>query len=208
MRVIRTNYLEWKDLGPGGLPANPVGWLVATALRPLARDPLHVCHTAAEVPGWHLPLRATPRPGVSPFPIPHRQLDSKADRHTCQTIAEILAAYARSPENDLYLSRSRLERRGEALYVSDGVDVPPWVAKAGREIAHVHISEGSLHVVANPSDARQIISAGWGELHPLAGRPMIGLPESYVFLYAPEDEEDLRQLSRIIARVVDSAVGS
>lgn len=52
-----------------------------------------------------------------------------------------------------------------------------------REICHLHsaaavsesegeagsIDGGSLHCLLSPADAHEVISAGWGELHPLAG---------------------------------------
>ena len=55
-------------------------------------------------------------------------------------------------------------------------------------------------------DAQRIIDAGWGELHPLAGRPPIGLPEPYVLLYSPRDRYDVEQITRILDRVVETAL--
>ena len=69
----------------------------------------------------------------------------------------------------------------------------------------MHDSEGSMHVVMQPDDAQTVISAGWGELHPLAGRPVLGLPETYVFLYAPRDSDDVHGIELIIRRAVSTA---
>lgn len=38
-----------------------------------------------------------------------------------------------------------------------------------HELAHIHLTEGSLHVVLSPQDARQVVEKRWGELHRLAG---------------------------------------
>jgi hypothetical protein len=38
-----------------------------------------------------------------------------------------------------------------------------------HELAHIHLSEGSLHVALSPQDARRVIEKKWGELHRLSG---------------------------------------
>jgi len=38
-----------------------------------------------------------------------------------------------------------------------------------HELAHIHITEGSLHIVLSPQDARKVVKRGWGELHRLSG---------------------------------------
>lgn len=38
-----------------------------------------------------------------------------------------------------------------------------------HELTHLHMTEGSMHVILSPQDARQVIKQGWGELHSLAG---------------------------------------
>ncbi len=110
-----------------------------------------------------------------------------------------------STDGLFHLSRSRFERRGDALYVSDTADAAPWISRTKGEVLHVHETEGSLHAVMEPNDAQTVISAGWGELHPLAGRPFLGLPETYVFLYAPRDSDDAERIELIIERALSTA---
>ncbi|MDV6303135.1 MULTISPECIES: hypothetical protein [Rhodococcus] len=205
MHNVKSDYAAWMELGPGGLPANVGGWLITTALRPLARrDPLTVAGTSSPGLHWHLEQRPGTRPAIAPHPIPHRQL---TDRGTHASIERLTAAVAEhaGPESPFHMERSRFERRGDALYVSDISAAAPWISRTKGEVLHVHESEGSMHVVMQPDDAQTVISAGWGELHPLAGRPVLGLPETYVFLYAPRDSDDIYGIEQIIGRAVSTA---
>ncbi|WP_052077573.1 luciferase domain-containing protein [Rhodococcoides fascians] len=200
MKKVKNDYTAWMELGPGGLPANVGGWLITTALRPFARrDALRVDGTSGTGMHWQLERRPGPRPTIAPYPIPHRQLN---DRGTSALTERLIAAVTAEASSDgpFHLERSRFERRGEALYLSDLRSASPWISRTKGEIVHVHETEGSLHVVLQPDDAQTVISAGWGELHPLAGRPVFGLPETYVFLYAPRDSDDADRIESIIHR--------
>ncbi|MCJ1407058.1 hypothetical protein MMC19_001128 [Ptychographa xylographoides] len=65
------------------------------------------------------------------------------------------------------------------------------------EIVHLHISDGSLHLTLHPSDAAMVITHGWGERHPLAGRgPWV--PKGFMMVYAPRNEEEVVVLTEII----------
>ncbi|MCZ4517387.1 DUF5519 family protein [Rhodococcus ruber] len=200
MQKVKNDYTAWMELGPGGLPANIGGWLITTALRPFARrDPLRVDGTSGTGLHWPLEHRPGPRPSIAPYPIPHRQLTDRGTRALIERLTAAVAAEALS-DRPFHLERSRFERRGDALYLSDLRSASPWISRTNGEIVHVHETEGSLHVVLQPDDAQTVISAGWGELHPLAGRPVLGLPENYVFLYAPRDSDDADRIEQIIQR--------
>ena len=92
-RIATANYRAWMALDPGGLPRNPLGYLVNAVLRPLARFdtrvPAPYDRAALEalygpeafVPYYHAggkaaappPHRAGPRPEVPGFVAPQRQ---------------------------------------------------------------------------------------------------------------------------------------
>ncbi|KQU06604.1 hypothetical protein ASG56_02835 [Rhodococcus sp. Leaf7] len=201
MRAVRDDYRSWRNLGPGGLPANPLGWACTTLLRPFGRDGTIAAVDAAS--DLDLPFRRGERPTVAPHPVPHRQVAMDAEPDTVRALERHLLAVADDPS--FRTARSRFERRGDALFLADTADAPPWIRQAGGELAHVHTGQGSLHVVADPGDAEVIVSRGWGERHPLAGRRMLGLPYSYVFLYAPRDGEDLSTVLAVVDRVVRRA---
>jgi phospholipase/carboxylesterase len=63
----------------------------------------------------------------------------------------------------------------------------PEVIARGREFAHIH-PDGSLHVALPPERAREAVSKGWAEPHPLA--QYLG-NEGMVMLYTPLDMEEL-----------------
>ncbi|MGU3432407.1 hypothetical protein ACNHUS_05270 [Actinomycetes bacterium M1A6_2h] len=205
VRKIVDNYRDWIDLGPGGLPANPVGWAVTTVLRPFGRDPMTVRGTdQARTQSWNLVSRVGTRPRIAPFPIPHRQTTEVADHTATSAMSQVLDSAQSDPR--LFMQRSHFERRGQALYVREEHRTVDRVKVSRGEIAHVHAGDGSLHVVADPADARLIIERGWGELHPLAGRPLLRLPESYVLLYSPRNDDDLHHLTAIVRRVIATAL--
>ncbi|GGF43026.1 luciferase domain-containing protein [Williamsia phyllosphaerae] len=206
MTAVLEDYRRWRALGEGGLPANPVGWLVARMLRPWGRDTIAVdAPTDASPRDFTLPQRSGDRPTIAPYPIPHRELHDVTTPDRIRALAEHVAAFAAGDRSPMINATSRFERHGDALFVRDATTAAPWIAQSRGEVAHVHGTQGSLHVVADPADVSEIITRGWGERHPLAGRPIIGLPDSYLFLYAPRDESDLEQLERIIDRVVATA---
>lgn len=60
-----------------------------------------------------------------------------------------------------------------------------------------------MHLTLHPQDAALVISQGWGERHPLAGCPVLGigkrlLPEGFVMVYAPQDEAQIKVISDIV----------
>ena len=63
------------------------------------------------------------------------------------------------------------------------------------EIAHMHGTDGSLHVTLHPLDVAYILKRGWGERHPLAGR---WLGSGFMMIYAPRDEEELKVILEIV----------
>ncbi|KAL8685744.1 MAG: hypothetical protein Q9218_007568 [Villophora microphyllina] len=63
--------------------------------------------------------------------------------------------------------------------------------------------DSSMHLTLHPADAALVISQGWGERHPLAGCPVLGigkclLPEGFVMVYAPQDEKQIEVLHDIV----------
>jgi len=65
------------------------------------------------------------------------------------------------------------------------------------EIAHIHTTDSSMHLTLHPSDAALVISNGWGERHPLAGRgPWV--PKGFTMVYAPRNENEVEVLVAIV----------
>lgn len=210
---LAADYRRWRALGPGGLPYNVVGWAIASALRPLKREalsPAIYAEIAAPAPWTRvrrdaLPARREPRPPVSSHPIPHRQL---GQRPAAAVIAQTFALVRNMPvelPGALTLGRSVFERRGEALFCAQPASAAPWLRAARGEVAHVHAQDGSLHAVLHPQDAAQVIEAGWGERHPLCGVPLLGIPLTYLLIYAPRNAEELAVVGEIVRRASEFA---
>ena len=199
------DYRSWRALGPGGLPPHPGGWLVTTGLRALGRNPLRVRHPDADPERSALralPPRTGTRPRVSKHPVPHRVLDQRRSAALTETLRSLLDEYGtKSPL--LEHRTSQWEKHHQAVCLRSS-DYPDEIARAaGGEIAHLHPSDGSMHVVLGPADAQRVLDRGWGELHPLAGvRRVIGLPPTYVLVYPPRDVSDLAPIHAILTAAV------
>ena len=65
------------------------------------------------------------------------------------------------------------------------------------EIAHIHTTDCSMHLTLHPSDAALVISNGWGERHPLAGRgPWV--PKGFTMVYAPRNQEEVEIVTEAV----------
>lgn len=63
-----------------------------------------------------------------------------------------------------------------------------------KEIAHMHGSDGSMHLNLAPRDAKLVLERGWGQRHPIAGT-ILYLGD--VMVYAPRNEEELEVSQKI-----------
>jgi hypothetical protein len=198
----RVDYRRWIAVGPGGLPHTARGWFTMSALRLRAAtvDPRDtrgltgVGHLRHE-----LPRRVGPRPRVAPYPIPHRQLDQRPEPPLNPPLTATRLA-SRDPR--LIVRLSHFEKHTEAAYAPPGIVTHEDGHVSAGEIGHVHPTDGSLHLVLAPADAAAVIDAGWGELHPLAGRAA-GLPGAYTLIYSPRDGHE----AEIVERIFDAAAG-
>jgi hypothetical protein len=83
---------------------------------------------------------------------------------------------------------SVLERRGRAMFLTDTYDLPNPLAYARRELAHLHDSDISGHILLSFDDAREVLSKGWGERHRVAGTIA---PLGYMIIYQPRNMKEL-----------------
>ena len=90
---------------------------------------------------------------------------------------------------------SHFEKRHPAIRRTGGASSlePP----SFGEIAHIHPSDHSMHMILSPRDAVAVITAGWGERHRLAGTAL-DLPVNYVMVYAPRGEDDLTVIGQLL----------
>jgi hypothetical protein len=204
------DYAKWLSLGPGGLPATPRGWLSMTRFRRMAKNGLDVTQIMAAVgavndlKAWQdMRRRAGVRPTVSPYPIPHRQLDELADMGVRSQLSELFDRTVDRHADQILYALSHFEKRHPAitLICTEGL-----VGAASHgEIAHIHPSDNSMHMILSPSDAVAALEMGWAERHGLAG-VAVGLPATYVMVYSPRHQEDLMVIEELLEAAIAYAI--
>jgi hypothetical protein len=210
---IFRDYQKWRALGPGGLPANLIGWLKTTRMRLQKGDPLDTDSYTAQIGAAgdcsflaELPKREGRRPAIAVHPVPHRQLDQFVGDDMRGKIKNLFDAKVAGGSELLEYKQSYLEKRHQALFLRRLEGAHSHAANSHGEIAHIHPSDNSMHMIFSASDAHTVILGGWGERHPLAGRPLPGtelvLPDTYLLIYPPRNDFELK----VAARLLDAAV--
>ena len=214
-RVIVSDYRFWLSLGPGGIPSTPYGYFRSVLLRFIARrnnlelpEPLHSSSpfrayfrpgtTHATLPPRH--AEASGRPRVAGI-VPQRQITQQGTQADIARLQATMTNFVNANPSAVQTGTSCYEKHSPALFLSSialgektkGVESE--TRSRLTEIAHTHGTEGSLHVTLHPEDVATVISAGWGERHPLAGRT---LPDGYIMVYAPRGDKELRVVMDIV----------
>ena len=199
------DYRVWLRLGEGGVRAGPAGWLRVTWLRRLMRDPLDLADVRA-MQGRNgdiatlqgLPRRTPPRPAVNPQPVPHRQTSQHADDPHRRALRDVFDKAVADHAGTVHYALSHFEKHVNAVTCRDPDQVDPVGGASRGEIAHIHDSDGSMHMILSPSDAIAAIEAGWAQFHGLSGRGF-GLPTTYVMVYGPRTEGEVAVVARLLA---------
>ena len=200
------DYRKWRALGPGGLPANWLGWWSMTRFRLKALDqldegPLLAAATAADdLHAWRSPRqRPGARPSVSPYPIPHRQLTQLPDQQIRLALVGLFDQTVEDQTGLLHYARSHYEKRHPAITLRACRGT--LAEQSSGEIAHIHPSDHSMHMILSATDAAAAMQMGWAQRHGLAGLAA-GLPETYVMVYAPRDEQDLGVIEELLKAAI------
>ena len=202
----RSDYQRWIALGPGGLPQTFAGWFTMTRFRLLKRDPIHPAiydlfdQANAAEPGYlaELPNRGGPRPKLAPWPIPHRQLDQFASTLHQQKLSAMFDCAVTAQSSVIEYRLSFYEKHTPAVSMRQPECGHAHARMGQGEIAHIHPSDGSMHMIFSVADARRVIDRGWGERHPLVGvRPR--LPPTYIYVYPPRDDLELDVVRDLLA---------
>lgn len=202
------DYHKWLALGPGGLPYNFSGWMSTTRMRWQKRDPFDTDRYAKVIgaPGdcafiSDLPRRQGSRPSIGVHPVPHRQLNQLPNNEMKSKITELFDALIARRADLVAYKLSFFEKRHNAVTLLQPEKGHADAQATHGEVGHIHPSDGSMHMILSPSDTKKVIEAGWGECHPLAG-VMLGLPDTYMMIYPPRDEQELA----VTVRLLDAAV--
>jgi len=204
------DYAKWRSLGPGGLPANVRGWLTMTRFRWMARGGLDVRPLAAaleaakDLRAWSdRRPRFGKRPTVSPYPVPHRQLDQLPAEVTRRKLARLFDQAVLQHADEVEYALSHFEKRHPAITLTAPAGTVG--ARSHGEIAHIHPSDNSMHMVLSPSDAVAAIEMGCAQRHGLAG-VAVGLPPTYVMVYTPRNQQDLTVVEELLEAAIAYAI--
>lgn len=208
------DYRKWRALGPGGLPDNFQGWMTTTWMRTRKRDPIDTGRFTKLMATFgdrsfldDLPQREGARPAMAVYPVPHRQLDQIPGSEMKQKVGEIFNDLVSRRSDRVQYQLSFFEKRHQAVFLRQPGSGHAQAQNSKGEIAHIHPSDGSMHMIFSPTDARKIIQAGWGECHPLAG-VLLGLPDTYLLIYPPRNEFELAVTARLLDAAVDHLSGA
>jgi hypothetical protein len=219
--LILSDYQFFISLGPGGTPQTPAGYLRITLLRliahtkkgvltppkPFLTSPFRAYFRSSS----ELPQRRDVRPKVAGL-APHRQLNQKGSAADVDSLMDAMRQLVNKNTGSVITGKSCFEKHSLAIFLSPSpaakiINDPTQIAKnpgdivrnatcgTPPEVAHMHGSDGSLHLTLHPEDAATVINRGWGERHPLAGRTV---PRGFMMVYAPRGEEELEIVMNII----------
>ncbi len=204
------DYAKWRSLGPGGLPANVGGWLKMSRFRLQATNeldatPLHaVCGQEYGFQAWtDVRKRTGPRPKVSPYPIPHRQLNQLSDIAERENLKKLFDDKVLEQAAQVEYATSHYEKRSSAITLKDATNRVGGLSHG--EIAHIHPTDSSMHMILSARDAIAAIEMGWAQRHGLAGIA-VGLPATYVMVYAPRHKDDLKVIEELLNAAIAYAL--
>lgn len=217
-RFVLKDYHAFLALGPGGTPKTFPGYLRVSYLRLFTiSDPFRppsLAEPVFPINGYlrQLPQRSGPRPAVGGI-APHRQLNQKCTAEMHNVLRNSLHKLAAAFPSLIRTGSSCFEKHGLALFLSVCTQSAPLdTAHPGfshlnptcqdtGEICHLHATDSSMHLTLHPLDVSIVLSAGWGERHPLAGKYVHGkelLPSGFVMVYAPQQESQIETVMEIV----------
>ena len=207
--LISQDYQEFKSLGPGGTPSTIIGYLrikflglfaIHNPYMPPPIPPEIYLNRPSYLAKTDLPARRGGRPEVQGI-APHRQLDQRAPGDVFQNLRSVIRMIGARHSQKLKYGTSCLEKHGPGLFALQPINRS---RHCNGEICHSHPSDGSTHLTLHPVDAAIVILRGWGERHPLSSGGWLArfVPQGFVMVYAPRNNEELVIIRRIVAAAV------
>jgi hypothetical protein len=202
--ALRSDYLEFLSLGPGGTPPTFAGYLKVSYLKFYAlKDPFSpppvlgaICPETGcfESNNAVIPKRAGDRPIVAGI-APQRQRNQVGPRDIYYAVRLTLESIAKAHPDLLRTDVSCFEKQGLALFATQ-----PLNNTCRGEICHVHHTDQSFHMNLHPLDAKVVLEKGWGQRHPLAQGGWLSryVPRQFMMIYSPRTWEELEVTARIV----------
>ena len=202
------DYQTWVALGIGGIPHTFDGYVAVKQLGKQMKDPLDVGRITADIGKKgdiktlnNLPKRKGIKPAIAPFAVPHGQMDQHNDTIVRALQNKAFDAMVANTNYNLCYKLSYLEKNSPGIFLKDSAaGNQTIVAVSHAEVGHIHPSDGSMHIILSPSDTKEVIEKGWGELHGLAGQGRAA--KTYMMIYAPRNEPELTITKQILEAAV------
>jgi hypothetical protein len=106
----------------------------------------------------------------------------------------------------VHIQKIYFEKHNDAVFLLDSATGNQTVVVSTHgEVGHMHPNDGSMHFSLSPSDTKEVLEKGWGELHGLAGqvyKPGAALPATYMMVYSPRTEEELAVTKLILQAAI------
>ncbi|KAL4791088.1 hypothetical protein BDV19DRAFT_371195 [Aspergillus venezuelensis] len=219
------DYQSFLALGPGGPPYNAIGWLVVRLFfNPLGREMFATRMYEKKIEKGDevsyladLPRRKAARPTMGSMAPPQRQVDQIPTEEVKEKAKAAYDAFLDNNSHIVERQLSPLERNTDAALVCKHIPLTPAAKEMKREICHLHgTHDFSSHVTLSPADCKKVIELGWAQRFPFAGSTIFKnitfgrlavIPEEYLFVYAPRDEEEIEIVMRIMQASVRYVAG-
>lgn len=205
------DYREWKALGKGGVPYNAWGWLIVRriGLHALETRGTEIYDERIGKPGDirrlpELPYREGGRPTMGKHVVPHRQLEQPGNPASRKQLDDVFDKFVQGNGSYVRYANSFYEKRGQAVTLNDGQQNSPIAKISHGEVAHIHPSDGSMHMIFSASDAKEAIKKGWGERHPLSGSPHHNIPDTYLMIYVPRNAAEVLVVAQLLRAAVEA----
>lgn len=208
------DYEEWIALGVGGIPHTLEGYRRVKMIGKDLKNPIDVSRFTEDIGKrgdiktlFDLPKRDGTRPVIAPFAVPHRQMNQHNDTVIRNKQQKIFDDVVANPDNKLFYKTSNFEAHNPAIFLKDTLaGNPAVIPKSHGEVGHIHLSDGSMHLTLSPSDTKEVIEKGWGELHGLAGDgPLI---KTYMMVYSPRNDAELEVTKKILEAALKYSVNN
>lgn len=203
------DYQAWTALGLGGLPHTLDGFRAVQNMNKMLKDGTdwqriepYIGEKGDISSLKNLPKRSGTKPNIAPFTVPHRQTDQHNTVDIRDIQSKIFDDQVANSKGQLMYKNSYLEIHNPGIFLKDSVSGNQTIVPVSHaEIGHIHKFDGSMHLILSPSDTKEVILKGWGELHGLAAAGTRAA-KTYMMIYSPRDEKELKVAKQILEAAV------
>ena len=156
-----------------------------------------------------IPKRRQSRPKMLRA-VPHRQLTQQAPDEIMHEMHKYMESISIPKYGGQTLNKDLLLRGPSILEYTGayGIFLPNVDQKLAcrSEVGHIHSNDGSFHMTVHPADAKLLIEKQWAERFPLHGINLfnkIVLSDTFILIYAPQDEEELSIWKKTLHAAID-----